>query len=58
MKATLQRTLKDSETSDLVLGYYSHTRDTIYVCKGGRIIERLAGWQIPYFINKYVHDEE
>jgi hypothetical protein len=55
---TLQATLKDSTTTDLVLGYYCHKRDIIFVCENGKIIERLAGWQMPYFINKYVKDEE
>lgn len=54
---TLQSTIKQSTTSDLVLGFYCGKRDTIYVCKAGKIIERLAGWQMPYFINKYVEDE-
>lgn len=54
---TLQGTLKQSKTDPLVLGFYCGKRDTIYVCKGGKIIERLAGWQMPYFINKYVQDE-
>ena len=57
MKSSLQKTLKQSETSELVMGYYSHKRDTIYVCKAGKIIERLAGWQMPYFINKYVQED-
>jgi hypothetical protein len=54
MKASLQSTLKQSTKESLVLGYYCHKRDTIFVCKAGKIIERLAGWQMPYFINKYV----
>lgn len=57
-KNTLQSTLKSSKTSELVLGYYCHKRDTIFVCSAGKIIERLAGWQMPYFINKYVPSEQ
>lgn len=55
---TLQRTLNESKATDLVLGYYCGKRDTIFVCRDGKIIERLAGWQMPHFINKYVRDEE
>lgn len=54
---TLQATLKQSKTDPLTLGFYCHQRDTIFVCKSGKIIERLAGWQMPYFINKYVAAE-
>lgn len=57
MKPTLQSTLKQSTTDSLVLGFYCHKRDTIFVCKAGKIIERLAGWQMPYFINKYVQED-
>lgn len=57
MKATLQSTLSKSQTTDLTLGYYCHKRDTIFVCAAGKIIERLAGWQMPYFINKYVKED-
>ena len=58
MNTTLQTTLRESNKTELVLGYYCQKRDTIFVCKSGKIIERLAGWQMPYFINKYVQDEE
>ncbi len=57
MKPTLQKTIKQSETDPLTLGFYCQKRDTIFVCKSGKIIERLAGWQMPYFINKYVEAE-
>lgn len=56
MSTSLQSTLKESVQTNLVLGYYCGKRDTIYVCKSGEIIERLAGWQMPYFINKYVEE--
>lgn len=56
-KPTLQKTLKQSENSPLTLGFYCQKRDTIFVCTKGKIVERLAGWQMPYFINKYVEAE-
>lgn len=58
MQPSLQNTLRRSENTELVLGYYCGKRDTIYVCKNGKIIERLAGWQMSYFINTYVEDEK
>lgn len=56
-KPSLQKTLKQSEIDPLTLGFYCQKRDTIFVCSAGKIIERLAGWQMPYFINKYVQAE-
>ena len=56
-KPTLQSTLKRSETDPLTLGFYCQKRDTIFVCSAGKIIERLAGCQMPYFINQYVGAE-
>lgn len=57
MTPTLQATLRNSKGTDLALGFYCHKRDTIFVCRAGKIIERLAGWQMPYFINKYVQED-
>jgi len=57
LQTTLQAALKQSESEELALGYYCKKRDTIFVCKSGKIIERLAGWQMPYFLDKYVKGE-
>lgn len=57
MEQSLQATLRESKNTTLVLGYYCGKRDRIFCCKNGKIIERLAGWQMPHFINKYVVEE-
>lgn len=50
----LQSTLKKSRSVSYPLINYRKESDTIYIVRGGKIIERLEGWQMAYAINTYI----